>query len=405
MKDNQAMGGTAIPKAHNSKDTVIIPQIERNYIDTLYLSCNLQDHYSITQVNDVAIDEHYRYSMQRRSLESLYLFGAEPLGDGSGYEWYRLPNYRIGLMDYAKAKRSNQPNCVIQYEHDHLWSLDQNLTGLDLPFKQDKSLYMIKRIDITKTAKLDTDYTVNHGYISSYRGDPLNPKRYGEDSLTVYLGSRKSGNLFRIYNKTKELMQTQSYDKIAKYSAYFGTIQDLYQFEHELHRKYLKDVLGIDTLAQLSDVWMASQSIVSRIRIFPVTDLNRKLIEQNNRKRVQAMRLTPITNYDRPERKRYKRSYRAMVKRMKSELDAYLQSEEGREWESLDGYILLIYDLLEDRMDGKDLTVYVNDSERVKDLKEMYRRHQAMRDGQTDELEREAVARFGAIQAKPHFDD
>jgi len=125
-----------------------------------------------------------------------------------------------------------------------------------------------------------------------------------------------------------------------------------------LHRKYLKDVLGIDTLAQLNDVWSASQSIVSRIRIFPITDRNRKLIEQNHRQRVEAMRLTPLTDYDRPERKRYKRSYKAMVK-----------------------------------------------SERVKDLKEMHRKHQAMRDGQTDELEREAAARFAPLQAKPRYDD
>lgn len=397
MKNNQAMGGTGIPKAHNSKDSVIIPQKEINYIDTLYLSCNLQDHYAWTEIDGVHLDEHYRYFYQRKTLENIYLRGVKLLGEANGYEWYQLPNYRLGLMDYAKAKRSNQPNCVIQYEHDHLFGKDQALTGLDLPFKSDRSLYMIKRIDITKTAKLDTDYTVNHGYISPYRTDPLNPKRYGEESLTVYLGSRKSGNLFRIYNKTMELMQTKSYDKIAKYSAIFGTIQDLYQFEHELHRKYLKEVLGIDTLAELDRVWTASQSITSRIRIFPITDYNRKQIESNNRKRIKAMTLTPFTEYDRPERKRYKRSYKAMVRRMKSELDAYLVSEEGREWESLAGYVGLVYDLLEDRLDGKDLTIWVNDSDRKRDMDKMRAKHEAMRDGQTNELELEAIARFGKL--------
>ncbi len=402
MKDSQSRAGTGIPQALNAKDTVIIPKKEYNYIDTLYLSCNLQDHYpkSGYEGNDVVkFDEHLRYHYQRRFLESVYLFGVAPLGEGSGYEWYQLPNYRLGLMDYEKAKRANLPNCVIQYEHNHIFDLDHDLTGLDLPFTEDRELYMIKRIDITKTAKLDTDYTINHGYISPYRGDPLNPKRYGEDSLTVYLGSRKGGNLFRIYNKTAELLDTKNYEKIALYSRLFGTIEGLYTFEHELHRKYLKEVLGIDRLSDLDKVWIASQSIVSRIRIFPITDHNRKLIEQNNRKRVEAMVLSPFVEYDRPERKRYKRSYKAMLKRMKAELEAYLQSEEGREWESLDGYILLIYDLLEDRMDGKDLTVYVNDSERVKELKEMHRRHQAMRDGQTDDLEREAAARFAPLQA------
>jgi len=155
--------------------------------------------------------------------------------------------------------------------------------------------------------------------------------------------------------------------------------------------------LGIDTLAELDRVWTASQSITSRIRIFPVTDYNRKQIESNHRQRIKAMTLTPFTEYDRPERKRYKRSYKAMVRRMKSELDAYLVSEEGREWESLAGYVGLVYDLLEDRLDGKDLTIWVNDSDRKRDMDKMRAKHEAMRDGQTNELELEAIARFGKL--------
>ena len=397
MKDNQAMGGTGIPEAHNSKDTVIIPQKEKNYIDTLYLSCNLQDHYNWTEIDGVKIDEHFRYEYQRRSLENLYLLGAKLLGTGNGYEWYQLPRYRIGLMDYAKAKRANQPNCVIQFEHDHIWKLDQDLTGLDLPFSQDRSKYMIKRIDITKTAQLETDYTLNHGYISPFRVDPLNPTRHEN---TVYLGSRKNGNVFRMYPKTIELLETKNYVKIAEYSAVFGTIENLYTFEHELHRNYLKESLGIDTLAELDKVWIASQSITSRIRIFPITDWNRKQINSNNRKRIEAMTLTPFIEFDRPEKKKYPRSYRAMVKRMRAELDAYLECEEGKEWESLPNYILLIYDLMEDRLDGKDLTVWVDDSERVKDIKKMRAKHKAMRDGQTNELEQEAERAFGKAQGK-----
>ena len=340
------------------------------------------------------VDEYYRYLLQRSSFENLYLLGATLIGVANGYEWYQLPNYRVGLMDYQKSKRANQPNCVIQYEYGHLWRLPQNLDGLELPFKQDRTLYMIKRIDLTKTAKLDIDYTKGHGYISPYRTDPLNPTRHEN---TVYLGSRKGGNLFRMYPKTIELLDTKNYDKISKYSQYFGTIEGLYQFEHELHRKYLKDVLGIDTLAELDKVWEASQSIVSRIRIFPINDYNRKLIEQSNRKRVKAMILTPYKEFERPERKRYKRSYKAMVKRMKLELDSYLESEEGKEWESISNYMLLVYDLFEDRLDGKDLTMWIDDSERVKDLKEMNIKHQAMRDGETNVLEIEAQKHFGRI--------
>jgi len=319
--------------------------------------------------------------------------GTGTLGTANGYEWYQLPNYRIGLMEYEKAKRSNQPNCVIQYEHDHLWELDQSLNGLDLPFSKDLTKYMIKRIDLTKTAVIDTDYTIDHGYISPFRTDPLNHTRHEN---TVYLGSRKNGNVFRMYPKTKELMDTKSYDKIAKYSAYFGTIENLYTFEHELHRSYLKETLGIDTLAQLPKVWRASANIVSKIRIFEYTDRNKKLLRQNNRQRIEAMILTPFVEYDRPEKKKYKRSYKAMVRRCRAEIDAYLKSEEGREEESLAFYAKLQFDLMHDVIDGDNIEFTVTDSDRKIEDKAMRAKWEAMKDGQTNELELEAQKRFGS---------
>jgi hypothetical protein len=394
MKVNKSRASAATPKAHNIKDTVIIPEKERNYIDTLYLSCNIQDHYMFTEILGVGIDEHYRYLMQRRSLETLYLLNAGFVGLANGYEWYQLSNYRLGLMDYAKAKRSNQPNCVIQYEHEHLWQLDQGLTGLDLPFTRHRSKYMIKRIDITKTMRISTDYTVNHGYISPFRTDPLNHTRHDN---TVYLGSRKNGNVFRMYPKTKELMETKNYDKIALYSQYFGSIENLYTFEHELHRSYLKETLGIDTLAELGRVWEASQNIVSKIRIFEYTDKNRKLLRQNNRQRIKAMILTPFAEFDRPEKKKYKRSYKALIKRCRLEIEAYLNSEEGKQEESVTFWAKLLFDLGHDVLDGKDLEVLISDSVRKLEMDEMRKKHEAMREGQTNELEIEASKRFGRI--------
>ena len=392
MKDIELRASADTPNAHNPKDNVIIPQKERNYIDTLYLSCNLQDHYTFTHIGSIELGEHLRYEYQRKTLENLYLLGMGTLGTANGYEWYQLPNYRIGIMEYAKAKRANQPNCIIQYEHDHLWELDQSLNGLDLPFTKDLTKYMIKRIDITKTAVIDTDYTIHHGYISPFRTDPLNHTRHEN---TVYLGSRKNGNVFRMYPKTKELMDTKSYDKIAKYSAYFGTIENLYTFEHELHRSYLKETLGIDTLSQLPKVWRASQNIVSKIRIFEYTDRNKKLLEQNNRKRIEAMILSPFVEYDRPEKKKYKRSYKAMVRRCRAEIDAYLRSEEGREEESVAFYAKLQFDLMHDVLDGSDIEFTVTDSDRKIEDDAMRAKWEAMKDGQTNELELEAQKRFG----------
>ena len=393
MRDIPSRASADTPNAHNDKDNVIIPQKERNYIDTLYLSCNLQSHYAWESINGVSMGEHLRYEYQRKTLEHLYLLGTGTLGTANGYEWYQLPNYRIGLMEYEKAKRSNQPNCVIQYEHDHLWELDQSLNGLDLPFSKDLTKYMIKRIDLTKTAVIDTDYTIDHGYISPFRTDPLNHTRHEN---TVYLGSRKNGNVFRMYPKTKELMDTKSYDKIAKYSAYFGTIENLYTFEHELHRSYLKETLGIDTLAQLPKVWRASANIVSKIRIFEYTDRNKKLLRQNNRQRIEAMILTPFVEYDRPEKKKYKRSYKAMVRRCRAEIDAYLKSEEGREEESLAFYAKLQFDLMHDVIDGDNIEFTVTDSDRKIEDKAMRAKWEAMKDGQTNELELEAQKRFGS---------
>ena len=386
MRVNKSRAGAATPKAHNIKDTVIIPEKERNYIDTLYLACNIQD-FGDTVKNHST----YNYYLMKEYLKRHYLEGSEYLGSSAGREWYKTDNFTLGLMEHDTAKKANQPNCVIQYEHSHIFPLDQNLTGIELPFSDDRSKYKIKRIDITKTLKIDTDYTVNHGYISPFKSDPLNPARHEN---TVYLGSRKNGNVFRMYPKTIELLETKNYQKIALYSQYFGSIENLYTFEHELHRSYLKEVLGIDTLAELDRVWAASQNIVSKIRIFEYNDKNKKLLRQNNRQRIKAMVLTDYVGYDRPIKKKYKRSYSAMIRRIKSEIDAYLDS--GEKEDDLSFWIGLIYDLTYDiTKDGKELQIWVNDSDRAAEMAKMRAKWQLARDNQTNELEKEAERFFG----------
>lgn len=388
--------GAGTPEAPKHRDTVIIPEQERNYIDTLYLSTNLQDHYP-EEIMGAEIAEHLRYQIQRRSFEGLRLHGAKKLADASGYEWYQLENYRVGLMEYEKAKRANLPNCVIQYSHDHIFPLDQQLDGLDLPFSQDRNLYQIKRIDITKTARLDTDYTKYYGYISPFRSDPLCPARHEN---TVYLGSRRNGNVFRMYNKTLELMQTQNYEKIALYSQYFDTIKDLYTFEHELHRKYLKAELGIDTLAELDRVWTASQSITSKIRIFPITDSNQRKVKNKHYERIEAMRLTKFVEYKRPEKKKYARSYDAMVQRMRKELSAYLKCSEGQQEQIPLLAGKLLFDLFGDDLADKEIEILITETTRTLQMQEMRKKHKLMREKQTDDLYLEAEARFGPLPTK-----
>jgi len=367
-------------------DKRIIPQIERNYIDTLYLACNIQD-FGDTAKNHST----YNYYLMKEYLEKHYLEGSEYLGNSAGREWYKTDNFTLGLMEHDTAKKANQPNCVIQYEHSHIFPLDQNLTGIELPFSDDRSKYMIKRIDITKTMKIDTDYTIEHGYLSPFKGHPLRPNR---KENTVYLGSRRNGNVFRMYPKTIELLDTKNYQKIALYSQYFGDIENLYTFEHELHRSYLKETLGIDRFSQLERVWTASRNITSKIRIFKDTDQNRNLVKNRNYGRIKAMVLTDYVEYDRPIKKKYKRSYSAMIRRIKSEIDAYLDS--GEKEDDLSFWVGLIYDLTYDvTKDGKELQIWVKDSDRAAEMAKMRAKWQLARDNQTNELEKEAARFFG----------
>ncbi len=391
-------GGAATPKPYNKNDKLIIPQKEKNYIDTLFLYTNLEEHYMGEDAS--SLGENYKWLLVRNDYYRKLENKLEKLSDAKGYEWWRTPKYRIGIMDYDKAKRLNRPNCIIQYEHSHLFNQDMQLSELDLPFLQNRELYKFKRIDITKTAILDTDYTVNHGYISPWRGDPLNPVRVGETSLTVYLGSRKNGNVFRMYNKTIELISSDNIDKMKAYEEYFGTIEKLYTFEHELHRKYLKEDLGVDTLDELSKVWKASQNIVSQIRIFKMNDKNIKLINQRHRDRIKALVLTQYVEYERPEKKRYKRSYNALVDRIKKDIGRYQESKEWEEYYKEDSngellfYMQLIVDIVGDVAGGKDIAIDIEDSIRKEQYEEMLEKYQYMHKFNTKELHDEAELRM-----------
>jgi len=403
MKNSQgASAGTL--KALNKNDNVIIPQKEKNYIDTLYLYTNLEQHY--TQKDD-DYGENYKWYLVRKAYYEKYEDELVKIADAEGYEWWSMKNYRIGFMDYDKAKALNRPNCIIQYEHSHLFILDMQLTELDLPFLQDRNLYKFKRIDITKTAQLDKDYTKLHGYMSPYRGDPLHPIRYGETSQTVYLGSRKNGNVFRMYNKTIELIQSNKYDKIKAYEDYFGTIENLYTFEHELHRKYLTKELNIDTLIDLPQVWQASQNTVSKIRIFKMNDKNIKLIKQKNSSRVNAFVLSPFVEYIRPVKKKYERSIPAMVKRIEKEIQAYLECEEGKEQGDTLAFRLYVANiifakLMEDVAGGQeiDLEFNIRDSLRKEQIDEMLEKYEYMHKFNTKELHDEAEFRMGKYPFK-----
>lgn len=379
-------------------DKKIITQIEKNYVDTLHLYCNLEDF-----IDDKNQHETIKYFNMYKYIAGTMLITAEKQKDADGREWYGFDNYRLGIMEYDKAKIANQFNCVILYSHSHIFPLNKNLDGLDLPFDCSRLKYHIKRIDLTKTAKLSTDYTINHGYISPYRSvHPLRPNR---SKNTVYLGNRKNGNVFRMYPKTIELKEKKDYAKIALYTEYFGDIENLYSFELELRREYLRDTLGILTLADLSKVWEANKNIVGRIRFFKDTPKNRKLLEQNNHKRIKALRLTEYVDYERVEKKKYKTSYSWHINFLKKEIRRYLDA--GLEANEINYYMRLFTDLTDNLdINGKELTFNFENSDLVIDKAQMTAKYKLLRENQDNSLEIESKRHFGVfVSGKKKLDD
>lgn len=380
-------------------DRKIITKKELNYIETLYLYCNIERFIDTVKMQGYSISPDISPSEQYYIVMSYYKQylddNAEYLNFAKGRDWYRLNNYRIGIMDYDLAKKANQFNCVIQYEWHHLYNLDRGLTGLDLPFSEDRSKYHIKRIDITKIAKVKEDYTKHYGYISPYR-------RLDYVNGTVYLGNRKNGNVFRMYNKTRELLSPDqgnvNYLKIDILSEYFGNVDDLYTYELELHRAHLKDVLNIQTLEQLPRVYKAYQNIVGGIRFYKDTDKNRRLVEQGHRDRIDCWRLTDYVEYKRVEKKRYKPSFEYATEKIVKVADNYIDSM-GLDRNNAN-YMMFINELISKRINqkNKDMIIDFEDNEFSLDMEKMRTKHILMRDNQDNKLEREAKVYIGGIK-------
>lgn len=363
-------------------DKKIITQKEKNYIETLYLYFNIEN----ASLADKKIDDVVRYYNVLGYMTDNMFPNAKYLNEAKGRSWYQFPNYRLGIMDYDKSKKLHYFNCVIQYEHSHLWTLDKNLTGLDLPFDVSRKYYHIQRIDITKVAALATNYMKNYGYISPYRG-------FMNKNGTIYLGDRKNGNVFRMYDKTKELLETSNFKKIELFSRYFGDIENLYTFELELWRSMLKGSLGIETLADLSKVYSANKNIVSQIRFYKDNDKNKRLVKNNHRDRVPCRVLTDFIEFERVEKKIYKPSIKYAIDQVTKIIDSYLASVEMTN--SID-YLNFYIEAMKIRVDhkGKDLVVSFEDTPQSDGMAQMTAKHLLMRDNQTNELELEAERAF-----------
>ena len=381
----------------------IVTQKELNYIETLYLYCNLQDF--ITQINfnsigEVSTDDIQSSIVYRHVLSYYYdalLSSAEYIGEAKGRMWYRTENYRIGIMDYDLAKRANQFNVEIQYEQSHMFSLEPNLKGLDLPFDGELNQYHIKRVDISQIVKTKEDYLTNRKYISPYRVEDRITKNGKVE--TVYLGHRKNGNVFRMYNKTIELMIDNKdhpidYKKIELFSKYFGDIEDLYTFELELHRKYIKKSFNIDTLEDIEKLYKVYSEIVGKIGIYEDNDKNRKLAKQNNRDRINCLYFTEYKEFKRTTQKRYKPSKYYAIDKAVNAVESYSKSIGSLS----EAEKILMLDEIATRLLNKDIEINIGSSE----YDEMQEKYELLRDNQGNDLEKQAYKAFREVAHNPN---
>lgn len=315
-------GGAGTPKTPQKNCSYIIPQKEENYIDTLYLYANAEDLFEGSYIDVIDVyNEVCKTIVFKKYPES------EQIGYSNNRRWFDTPNFRIGIMDLETARKLNQYTLEIQYKHHHIFNLNNDITRLELPYGSDLSKYKIKRVDVTKTALLDIDYTKDHGFITTFRDDGLNPKRVGEGALTVYFGTRGVCTL-RIYSKTDELMAKQDYAKIERYRAIFGDIENLYTFEYEFHRKYLVKNYDIDSLKDFDKILKLGAMKLGEIGIFEINDKNIKHYKNRHHSRIEQYRFKSNDFLKRKEQKNYSRSFTYLIRQLNKHIDRYIMTSD-----------------------------------------------------------------------------
>lgn len=367
-------------------DKPIITQKELNYIETLYLYANLENFINPTEHPD--IDGYGAYILMMQYINDTLLHAGTYLNESNGRSWYKFDNYRMGIMPYDKAKKSNQFNIEIQYEQHHMFTLNKELSDLDLPFGGTHDHYHIKRVDVCKIFKSPVDYTIGHNYLSPYR----NINGHNRKENTVYLGNRRNGNVFRMYPKTIELKETENYKKIELLSSYFGDIEDLYTFELELHRSQLKGTLGIETLDDLEKVYQAHKNIVGKIRIYEDNDHNKRLVRTNHRSRIKGYTITEYVEYERVLKKRYKPSKSYAMDRQTKTFNRYIESM-GITDEKEINKLKLEFGMNIASNDKQDFKIEFEDNLSTIQFNEMKEKHERLRDG-NNQLESEAYNAF-----------
>lgn len=399
----------------------IITEKELNYIETLYLYTNLETFISekstaldwvigmdkegggIMMPSDV--EEMYdaeKYTHMLTYVHDTMLQDAEYIGDANGRTWYKFDNYRLGIMDFYAAKKSNQFNVEIQYYQHHMFTLDPKLKNLELPFDGTFDQYHIKRIDVSQIVKTPQDYLTNYGFISPFR--KIHKEGTSQKTETIYLGNRKNGNVFRMYNKTIELkVDTKEkpidYKKIALFTNYFGDIENLYTFELELHRRYLKPSFGIDKLSDLEKVYKVYSQTVGKIEIYKDNDKNKDHIRLKNYDRIDTMQFTEYKEFKRLKSKTYKPSKDFLVK---TNVDRFERFEKSLS-EPL-SYVqrLIIIDEIVSGILKKDVSIEITSSQEEINYDKFVEKVENVRQNQDNSLEKEAYRAFKKVVANPN---
>jgi len=377
LLDNEL--GAATPRPNKNNCTVIIPEKEINYIETLYI------YYTKKY-------EYYEWFNLLDFLETNY----SVVGYSHGRFWFLLDGgIRLGLIDdYEKCLRSNQYFVLLQYDFEHLFPLQGNLSLLQLPsfLSQNFDDYIFKRVDVTKVAQYKKPLSLDPketGFITQYK--------YNYYNGTVYLGSRNNGCVTRIYNKSLELLE-QSSHKQKYFLEHFDNLENLYTIELELHRSYLRK--NFDKVQRLSDwrnLFKIYNLIVGKIKMFDINDKNMRNYRNNNRSRIPCKTFTEFEFIERKEKVKYSRSYKRLINNIVSMIDEYFEDENIPKTNV--NYMNVIEDVMRARLSikGKNLIINFEDTPLSDDIKAFEEKMERIRYKGDDLLFDEAKKYFGFL--------
>lgn len=280
--------------------------MKTTHIDTLYLSldCELNEYYDILNI----------------------LADTPSLGSSAGKHWYDLGYCRIGHSDWDMCQTSKNYPFTIQYTFEYLYqtSIIDDVTNLKLPFDLDINKYLVKRLDLNVTM-IKKDNIMDMLFISKYFKKGNNYYDGAFNNETINLGLRRTGKTFRIYNKSKELNDKKNFIKCDMIKDKFGTLDNLYSIEVEVHRKYIISRTDSDgSLAEWTDVIDIAKTMLGSVQYCKNTPANKKNILNKHYNRVKFNNMTDyIDNINFIDIKKYKKNKINLLDTMMKVLDQY----------------------------------------------------------------------------------